>query len=281
MGMAEIAESCGAAICATTRLNPVGRPRPLRAVQRPRLNADLRPPAPHRLRSFLDDLKNFRQFHSCTAATPNTASPRRQNHRPARPGHLQRRRLRCGGKVLAANSTAPATIVDHYTYAFLGDGCLMEGVSTKACSLAGTLGLGKLIAFYDDNGISIDGHVEGWFRRHPRRFRKPTAGTSSLPGGHPRRSRHRAALLSAQAVADRPTLICCRTVIGMGAPTNRAATTILAPPCATTDRRRPSLHRLDPPASKSPPTFAAWTVRPGGPRLKPPGTRSLPLSRRL
>jgi transketolase len=85
-------------------------------------------------------------------------------------------------KVLAAEFNKPGhEIVNHHTYVFLGDGCLMEGVSHEACSLAGTLGLGKLIAFWDDNGISIDGHVEGWFTDDtPKRF-EPTAGTSSRP----------------------------------------------------------------------------------------------------
>jgi transketolase len=114
-------------------------------------------------------------------------------------------------------------IVDHYTYVFLGDGCLMEGISHEACSLAGTLGLGKLIAFYDDNGISIDGHVQGWFTDNtPKRFE--AYGWHVVPNvdGHDAES-VRKAIVEARNVHDKPSVICCKTVIGYGAPT-RAGT---------------------------------------------------------
>ncbi|MCP4791085.1 MAG: transketolase, partial [Gammaproteobacteria bacterium] len=109
-------------------------------------------------------------------------------------------------------------IIDHNTYAFLGDGCLMEGISHEACSLAGTLGLGKLIAFYDDNGISIDGEVEGWFTDDtPKRFE--SYGWHVVPAidGHDPDAIF-AAVEAAQATPDQPTLICCKTIIGFGSP---------------------------------------------------------------
>ena len=117
------------------------------------------------------------------------------------------------------SSTGPAhAIVDHHTYVFLGDGCLMEGISHEACSLAGTLKLGKLIALYDDNGISIDGHVEGWFTDDtPKRFE--AYGWHVIPevDGHDVDAVDRA-IAAAKAVTDRPSLICCKTVIGKGSP---------------------------------------------------------------
>ncbi|TMH33026.1 MAG: transketolase, partial [Betaproteobacteria bacterium] len=114
-------------------------------------------------------------------------------------------------------------IVDHYTYVFLGDGCMMEGISHEACSLAGTLGLGKLIAFYDDNGISIDGRVDGWFTDDtPKRF--DSYGWHVLPNidGHDSEAVHHA-IVAAKSVTDRPSLICCKTVIAKGSP-NKAGT---------------------------------------------------------
>jgi transketolase len=122
-------------------------------------------------------------------------------------------------KVLAAQfNRSGFDIVDHHTYVFLGDGCLMEGISHEACSLAGTLRLGKLIAFYDDNGISIDGHVRDWFTDDtPKRF--DAYGWHVLPGvdGHDAEA-VREAIVAARAATDRPSLICCKTVIGYGAP---------------------------------------------------------------
>jgi transketolase len=109
-------------------------------------------------------------------------------------------------------------IVDHYTYAFMGDGCMMEGISHEACSLAGTLGLGKLIAFWDDNGISIDGHVEGWFADDtPKRFE--AYGWHVIPAvdGHDADAIN-AAIIAAKAETGRPTLICTKTIIGFGSP---------------------------------------------------------------
>jgi len=127
-------------------------------------------------------------------------------------------------KVLAAEFNKPGhEIVNHHTYVFMGDGCMMEGVSHEACSLAGTLGLGKLIAFWDDNGISIDGHVEGWFTDDtPKRFE--SYGWQVIPGvdGHDPAAIEKA-LLAARAETGKPTLICCRTTIGMGSPNKQGS----------------------------------------------------------
>lgn len=127
-------------------------------------------------------------------------------------------------RLLAAQFNRPGfELVDHRSYAFLGDGCMMEGVSHEACSLAGTLGLGKLIAVYDDNGISIDGEVKGWFTDDtPKRFK--AYGWQVIDGvdGHDVEAVHRA-ILKAKRERSRPTLICCKTVIGRGSP-NRAGT---------------------------------------------------------
>jgi transketolase len=121
--------------------------------------------------------------------------------------------------VLAATFNRPGfDLVDHYTYVFLGDGCLMEGISHEACSLAGTLKLGKLICFYDDNGISIDGEVEGWFTDDtPARFEAYGWHVVREVDGHDSGAVRRA-IEEARLVSDRPSLLCCRTIIGWGAP---------------------------------------------------------------
>ena len=127
-------------------------------------------------------------------------------------------------KLLAAEFNRPGhTVVDHRTYVFLGDGCLMEGISHEACSLAGTLGLGKLIGFYDDNGISIDGRVEGWFTDDtPKRFEAYGWHVIADVDGHDVDAVD-AAIKAAHAATDRPSLICCKTIIGKGSP-NKAGT---------------------------------------------------------
>jgi len=127
-------------------------------------------------------------------------------------------------RILAAEFNRPAFgIVDHHTYVSVGDGCLMEGISHEACSLAGALALGKLIALYDDNKISIDGEVKDWFRDDtPKRFEAYGWHVVANVDGHDVESVDRA-IRAAKAVADKPSLICCKTVIGKGAPT-RAGT---------------------------------------------------------
>ncbi len=174
----------------------------------------------------VDEIRRFRQLHSKTPGHPEYGlTPGVETTTgPLGQGIGNAVGMALAEKLLAAEFNRPAhTVVNHYTYAILGDGCLMEGISHEACSLAGTLGLGKLIAFYDDNGISIDGPVHGWFTDDtPKRFE--AYGWHVIPqvDGHDAATIE-AALKSAQAVGDRPSLICCKTVIGKGAP-KRAGT---------------------------------------------------------
>jgi transketolase len=174
----------------------------------------------------MEEIKNFRQLHSKTPGHPEygVTPGVEATTGPLGQGIANAVGMAIAEKVLAAEFNRPGLeIIDHRTYVFLGDGCLMEGISHEACSLAGTLGLGKLIAFYDDNGISIDGRVEGWFTDDtPKRFEAYHWHVVPNVDGHDRAAVE-AALLAAQAVTDRPSLICCKTVIGKGAPT-RAGT---------------------------------------------------------
>ncbi|GGW81206.1 transketolase [Alteromonas halophila] len=169
----------------------------------------------------VDELKQFRQLHSRTPGHPEYGyTPGVETTTgPLGQGLSNAVGMAIAEKVLAAQFNRDShTIVDHHTYAFLGDGCLMEGISHESCSLAGTLGLGKLIAFWDDNGISIDGEVEGWFTDDtPARFR--AYGWQVIEGvdGHDA-EQVRTAIEKAQANTETPTLICCKTVIGFGAP---------------------------------------------------------------
>ncbi len=170
----------------------------------------------------LDELKQFRQLHSKTPGHPEYGyTPGVETTTgPLGQGITNAVGMAMAEKLLAAEfNRAGHDIVDHHTYVFLGDGCLMEGISHEACSLAGTWKLGKLIAFWDDNGISIDGHVDGWFTDDtPKRFE--AYGWQVIPNvnGHDPEAIH-AAIEEAKADRERPTLICCKTVIGMGAPT--------------------------------------------------------------
>ncbi|NMR71676.1 transketolase [Vibrio breoganii] len=173
----------------------------------------------------IDDLKNFRQLHSKTPGHPEYgyAPGIETTTGPLGQGITNAVGMAMAEKALAAQFNKEGhDIVDHYTYAFMGDGCLMEGISHEACSLAGTLGLGKLVAFWDDNGISIDGEVEGWFSDDtPKRFE--AYGWHVIPAvdGHDAQAIN-AAILAAKA-DPRPTLICTKTVIGFGSP-NKAGT---------------------------------------------------------
>src|SRR4030065_594407 len=121
-------------------------------------------------------------------------------------------------KLLAAEFNKPDhEIVNHRTYVFMGDGCMMEGISHEACALAGTWGLGKLTAFWDDNNISIDGHVDGWFTDDtPQRFESSGWHVVQVNGHDPEAVN--AAINAGKKVTDKPTLICCKTIIGMGSP---------------------------------------------------------------
>jgi transketolase len=174
----------------------------------------------------IDDLKQFRQLHSRTPGHPEYGyTPGVETTTgPLGQGITNAVGMAMAEKLLAAEFNRPGhEIVDHRTYVFLGDGCLMEGISHEACALAGTWGLGKLTAFWDDNGISIDGHVDGWFTDDtPKRFE--AYGWHVVPNvnGHDPEAIH-AAIEAAKAVTDKPTLICCKTVIGLGSP-NKAGT---------------------------------------------------------
>jgi transketolase len=178
----------------------------------------------------MGELKGFRQLHSKTAGHPEVGiTPGVETTTgPLGQGIGNAVGMALAEKLLAQEFNRPGhTIVDHFTHVFLGDGCMMEGISHEACALAGTLRLSKLVAFYDDNGISIDGHVEGWFTDDtPQRFE--AYGWHVIPNvdGHDPAAVE-AALVAAKQQGVRtdgkPTLICCKTVIGMGSP-NKAGT---------------------------------------------------------
>ncbi len=169
----------------------------------------------------IEDLKNFRQLHSKTPGHPEYGytSGVETTTGPLGQGITNAVGMAIAEKALAAQfNREDHNIVDHNTYAFMGDGCLMEGISHEACSLAGTLGLGKLIAFWDDNGISIDGEVEGWFSDDtPKRFE--AYGWHVIPAvdGHDSDAIN-AAIEEAKAETGKPTLICTKTIIGFGSP---------------------------------------------------------------
>lgn len=169
----------------------------------------------------IDEIKNFRQLHSKTPGHPEYgyAPGVETTTGPLGQGISNAVGMALAEKVLEGQFNRPGhDIVDHNTYTFLGDGCLMEGISHEVCSLAGTLKLGKLVAFYDDNGISIDGEVEGWFSDDtPARFE--SYGWQVIPNvdGHDSDA-IKAAIDQAHAETDKPTLICCKTIIGFGSP---------------------------------------------------------------
>ncbi|MFA3792137.1 transketolase [Aliiglaciecola sp. SL4] len=169
----------------------------------------------------IEELKNFRQLHSRTPGHPEYgyAPGVETTTGPLGQGISNAVGMAIAEKMLAAQFNQPEfNIVDHFTYCFLGDGCLMEGISHETCSLAGTLGLGKLIAFWDDNGISIDGEVEGWFTDDtPARFESYGWQVIADVDGHDPEA-IKAAIETAKAETTKPTMICCKTVIGFGSP---------------------------------------------------------------
>ncbi len=169
----------------------------------------------------IEELKNFRQLHSRTPGHPEYgyAPGIETTTGPLGQGITNGVGMALAEKVLAAQFNRDGhTVVDHHTYVFLGDGCLMEGISHEACSLAGTLGLGKLVTFWDDNGISIDGKVQGWFTDDtPARFRAYGWQVIEDVDGHDSAAIAQA-IDEAHADSERPSLICCRTVIGWGSP---------------------------------------------------------------
>jgi transketolase len=221
----------------------------------------------------MEDLKAFRQMHSRTPGHPEYgATPGVETTTgPLGQGLANAVGMALAEKLLAAEFNRPGhTVVDHHTYVFVGDGCLMEGISHEACSLAGTLRLGKLVALYDDNGISIDGKVQGWFTDDtPMRF--AAYGWHVIPNvdGHDPKAVE-AAIAEARADASRPTLICCKTVIGKGSP-NKAGTDAVhgaalgeAEVLATRDAIGWNLPPFEIPAA----VYDAWDQRPRGAELE-------------
>jgi len=169
----------------------------------------------------IEELMNFRQLHSKTPGHPEYgyAPGVETTTGPLGQGITNAVGMAIAEKALAAQFNRDGhKIVDHHTYTFLGDGCLMEGISHEACSLAGTLGLGNLIAFWDDNGISIDGHVDGWFTDNtPMRFEAYGWHVIADVDGHDHVALTKA-IQMAKAMTDKPTMICCKTTIGFGSP---------------------------------------------------------------
>ena len=174
----------------------------------------------------IEEIENFRQLHSKTPGHPEYGyTPGVETTTgPLGQGLGNAVGMALAEKILADQFNRPGhDVVDHYTYTFVGDGCLMEGISHETCSLAGTLGLGKLIAFYDDNGISIDGEVEGWFTDDtPARFLAYGWQVIDNVNGHSP-SEVKAAIEAARHENGRPTLICCKTIIGKGAPNKQGS----------------------------------------------------------
>jgi transketolase len=168
----------------------------------------------------MDEIRNFRQMHSKTPGHPEVdVTPGIETTTgPLGQGLSNAVGMALAEKLLAAEFNKPGfDVVDHYTYAFVGDGCLMEGISHEVCSFAGNLRLSKLIVLYDDNGISIDGHVEGWFSDDtPKRFEAYGWNVIRSVDGHDVEAVD--AAIKAAKLADKPTLICCKTVIGKGSP---------------------------------------------------------------
>lgn len=221
----------------------------------------------------IDDLKQFRQLHSKTPGHPEYGyTPGVETTTgPLGQGIANAVGMAIAERTLAAQfNRENHTIVDHYTYVFMGDGCLMEGISHEVCSLAGTLGLGKLIAFWDDNGISIDGEVEGWFTDNtPQRF--AAYNWHVIPGvdGHdPEQIKQ--AILQAQKVTDKPSLICCKTNIGHGAPNLAGSHESHGAPLGEKEiaAAREFLGWSYPPFEIPEEIYQAWDARPKGKQLE-------------
>ncbi len=221
----------------------------------------------------IEDLKQFRQLHSKTPGHPEFGyTPGVETTTgPLGQGITNAVGMAIAEKMLAAQFNRPGhEIVNHYTYVFLGDGCLMEGISHEACSLAGTLKLGKLICFYDDNGISIDGEVEGWFTDDtPKRFE--AYGWQVIPNvnGHDPDEIEQA-IQAAKADPERPTLICCKTIIGYGSPNKAGTHDCHGAPLGEEEVRlvREELGWEHPPFVIPDEIYAAWDAREKGEQLE-------------
>jgi len=221
----------------------------------------------------MEEIKRFRQMHSKTPGHPEYGmTPGVETTTgPLGQGITNAVGMALAEKLLAAEFNRPGfDIVNHHTYVFLGDGCLMEGISHEACSLAGTWGLGKLICFWDDNGISIDGHVEGWFTDDtPKRFE--AYGWHVVPNvnGHDPVAVE-AALEEAKRVNDKPSLICCRTVIGMGSPGKAGTHDVHGAALGEAEvaASRPHIGWHHAPFEIPQEVYDAWDARPKGKKLE-------------
>lgn len=217
----------------------------------------------------IEDLKNFRQLHSKTPGHPEYgyAPGVETTTGPLGQGLANGVGMALAEKTLAAQFNQPDhSIVDHFTYVFVGDGCLMEGISHEVCSLAGTLGLGKLIVYYDDNGISIDGEVQGWFTDNtPDRFKAYGWQVIRNVNGH---DAHEiiTATETARAQIEQPTLICCRTVIGCGAPNKQGSESVHGAPLGAEEIQaaREFLGWQHPPFEIPETVYQGWDAREKG-----------------
>jgi transketolase len=224
----------------------------------------------------IEEIKRFRQLHSKTPGHPEYGlTPGVETTTgPLGQGIANAVGMAIAEKVLAATFNRPGLdIVDHHTYVFLGDGCMMEGISHEVCSLAGTLGLGKLIALYDDNGISIDsekGRIDHWFTDDtPKRFESYGWHVVAAVDGHDPEAIDKA-IRAAKAVTDRPSLICCKTVIGQGSPNkaNTGAVHGAALGDAEVAATRKNIGWEYPPFEIPERIYQAWDARSTGARLE-------------
>ena len=221
----------------------------------------------------MEELKKFRQLHSKTAGHPEVGiTPGVETTTgPLGQGITNAVGMALAEKILAAEFNRPGhEMVDHHTYVFLGDGCLMEGISHEACSLAGTWGLGKLVAFYDDNNISIDGHVDGWFTDDtPKRFEAYGWQVIRDVQGHDPVAIE-AAIQQAKANTAQPTLICCKTIIGAGAPNKQDSHDVHGAPlgAAEIEAARAHIGWNHPPFHIPADVYAAWDARTKGASLE-------------
>lgn len=187
----------------------------------------------------IDDIKNFRQLHSKTPGHPEYgyAPGVETTTGPLGQGVANAVGMALGEKLLSDRyNTSDLKVIDHHTYVFLGDGCLMEGVSHEACSLAGTLGLNKLIAFWDDNSISIDGDTKGWFTDNTvERFKAYGWNVIEDVDGHNFEAIEKA-IAKAQSEQSKPTLICCKTIIGFGSPEKAGTASVHGSPLSEQER---------------------------------------------
>lgn len=221
----------------------------------------------------IDDIKNFRQLHSKTPGHPEYGyTPGVETTTgPLGQGITNAVGMAIAERTLAAQFNRPGhEIVDHYTYTFVGDGCLMEGVSHEACSLAGTLKLGKLIALYDENGISIDGHIEGWFTDDTAK-RFEAYGWHVIRGidGHDAQA-IKLAIEQAQAVTDKPSLLMCKTVIGFGSPNKAGSHDCHGSPLgdAEIEATRKNIGWQYAPFEIPEQYYTAWDAKPKGQKLE-------------